>query len=223
MLRTAVSYPMQSRLRTGMAMAMFSLLVFALIVMSFIIDSNARVFEDTERLSGGYHIQADTSYANPIHDIRAAMGEVDGMSLDDLEATGSFTWAEVEVKQEDRTGSRISVGYAGWTQDIRTVSLQVQDEGAGLPLRQGRVAGPPDRTRDGSGQCRLVPAKSNYAIGDSTPDFQLEGFWLEDETVPEVYIEAQDPRTGNQLRLRVIGVFEEAASSAHRSWPPRKR
>ena len=212
MLRTAVSYPMQSRLRTGMAMAMFSLVVFALIVMSFIIDSNARVFEDTERLSGGYHIQADTSYANPIHDIRAAMGEVDGMSLDDLEATGSFTWAEVEVKQEgsDREPDQrwIRGLDAGYTDSV-TYRFKMRAQGyrsdrdvwQALQIEPGTVVV----------SVGLVPAKSNYAIGDSTPDFQLEGFWLEDETVPEVYIEAQDPRTGNQLRLRVIGVFEEAA------------
>ncbi len=211
-LKTAASYPMQSRLRTGMALAMFSLVVFALVVMSFIINSNANVFADTERLSGGYHIQANTSYANPIHDNRAAVQEVDGISLDDLKAIGSFTWAEVKVKQEGSEREPedwwIRGLDAGYTDSV-TYRFKMRAQGYGSDREVWQAL----ETEPGTAvvSVNLVPAKSDYELGDSTPDFQLEGFWLEDETVPEVYIEAQDPRTGNQLRLRVIGVFEEAA------------
>ncbi|MGB2884906.1 MAG: FtsX-like permease family protein, partial [Dehalococcoidia bacterium] len=49
--------------------------------------------------------------------------------------------------------------------------------------------------------------------GGGTSDFMLEGFWLEDEAFPgDVYIQAQDPQTGNEQTLRVIGVLEQAAS-----------
>jgi len=58
----------------------------------------------------------------------------------------------------------------------------------------------------------LVPTKSNYNLGGSTPDFMLEGLWLEDEALPpDLYIQAQDPATGNEQSLRVIGVLEQAA------------
>jgi len=57
----------------------------------------------------------------------------------------------------------------------------------------------------------LVPTKANYAFGGPTLDFQLEGFFIEDDTLPEVYIQAQDPRTGSEQRLRVIGVLDQLA------------
>jgi putative ABC transport system permease protein len=57
----------------------------------------------------------------------------------------------------------------------------------------------------------LVPTKSNYSFGGPSLDFKLEGFFIEDETLPEVFILAQDPRTGKEQRLRVIGVLEQQA------------
>ncbi len=56
---------------------------------------------------------------------------------------------------------------------------------------------------------RIIFAWNDFDVGGSGPEFQLEGFFLEDETLPEVYILAQDPRTGNEQRLRVIGVLKD--------------
>ncbi|HEX5973947.1 MAG TPA: FtsX-like permease family protein, partial [Rubrobacteraceae bacterium] len=50
-LRAAVSYPMQNRFRTGMTLAMFSLVVFTIVTMSFITAAFGSIFEDTDRLS----------------------------------------------------------------------------------------------------------------------------------------------------------------------------
>jgi putative ABC transport system permease protein len=57
----------------------------------------------------------------------------------------------------------------------------------------------------------LVPTKSNYNIGGPTLDFQLEGFYIEDDELPETYIITRDPRTGNELKLLVIGVLQQEA------------
>jgi putative ABC transport system permease protein len=62
-LRAAVSYPMQSRFRTGMTLAMFSLVVFTIVTMSFITAAFGSIFENTDRLSGGFDVRADAGYA----------------------------------------------------------------------------------------------------------------------------------------------------------------
>jgi putative ABC transport system permease protein len=54
----------------------------------------------------------------------------------------------------------------------------------------------------------MVPSKTDFSIGEYVPEFQLEGVFLEDESLPETYILVQDPRTGNEERLRVIGVLQ---------------
>jgi putative ABC transport system permease protein len=68
-LRAAVSYPMQSRFRTGMTLAMFSLVVFTIVTMSFITAAFGSIFSDTDRLSGGFDVRADAGYAVPIDDM----------------------------------------------------------------------------------------------------------------------------------------------------------
>jgi putative ABC transport system permease protein len=54
----------------------------------------------------------------------------------------------------------------------------------------------------------MVPSKTDFSIGEYVPEFQLEGVYLEDESLPEIYISAQDPHTGNETRLRIIGVLK---------------
>jgi putative ABC transport system permease protein len=53
-LKTAVSYPMQSRFRTGMILALFSLVIFSLVTMSFINKSIGSIFDDRDQLTGGF-------------------------------------------------------------------------------------------------------------------------------------------------------------------------
>ena len=57
----------------------------------------------------------------------------------------------------------------------------------------------------------MVPSKADFEMGDPSLDFQLEGFFMEDEILPEVFIKAQEPRTGVEQMLRVIGVMDEQA------------
>lgn len=70
-LKTAVAYPMASIFRTGMALAMFALILFVLIVMSVLTQLNAQFDPAKPEATGNYQIQAPASYANPIPDIRA--------------------------------------------------------------------------------------------------------------------------------------------------------
>lgn len=65
-LKTAVAYPMSSIFRTGMAIAMFSLIIFVLIAMSVLFSINDQVDPNKPEVSGGYDIQATVSFNNPL-------------------------------------------------------------------------------------------------------------------------------------------------------------
>jgi len=212
-LKISFSYPMQNKFRTGMALAMFSLVVFTIVVMSFMNHGFAGLLDDTEQITGGYHIQADTSFANPIPDIRAGLQEADGVSLDDFESIASFTYARADVMQQgteqEPTDFFVQGVDAGYT-DTVTYEFALTVDGydssrevwQALQTEPGTAIVSPD----------LVPAKSNYNMGGFTPDFMLEGFFLEDEVLPgDIYIQAQDPRTGKEQALRVIGVLDQAS------------
>lgn len=72
-LKTAVAYPAASIFRTGMAIAMFALIMFVLILMSVLTNLNQQVDPNQPNLTGGYQIQAAASYSNPIVDIQSSI------------------------------------------------------------------------------------------------------------------------------------------------------
>jgi len=211
-LKTAVSYPLYNRFRTGNILAMFSLVVFTLIVMAFITYSMGAVFSDTEKISGGYQIRADTSYTNPIPDIWKALEQGNGVDPGDIQFIGSFNGAPVKVKQEgteqEFTDYYLQGVDAGYTDSVN-YEFAMMAEGYDSPREIWQALQEEPETTVVAAY--LVPTKSNYNFGGPALDFQLEGFFIEDEVLPEVYIQAQDPRTGEEQRLRVIGVLEQLA------------
>jgi len=213
LLKIAVSYPMQNRFRTGITLAMFSLVVFTLIVMSFIINSMSVVFEDTETFTGGFDIRANTSYSNPIPNIHSALQQSDGVALSDFQAIGSFNGAPVKVKQEDTeqefTDIYLQGVDSGFTEST-TYKFDMMAEGYYSPQEVWQALQQEPGTVLVSAE--LVPSKVNYNAGGPVVDFQLEGFFIEDETLPVVYIQVQDPNTGTEQRLRVIGVLNGQAA-----------
>ena len=211
-LRTAVSYPMHYRFRTGVTLAMFSLVVFTLVVMSFILHSMAAVFEDTEKLAGGFHIRANTSYANPIADIRAGLSAVDGLDADAFAAVASFTGTMVRAKQDGTTKEPVDRWVQGANREYTgTVTYDFAMKAAGYESAQQVWQALQEEPGTVVVSSALVPARTNFNVGGGGPEFQLEGFWLNDKVLPEVFILARDPRTGNEQRLRVIGVLEQSA------------
>jgi len=213
-LKTAVSYPLQNRFRTGITLAMFSLIVFTLIVMAFITHNMGTIFSDTETLSGDFDIRADTSYTNPIPDIEAALQQSDGVALNDFEAIGSFNGALVKLRQEvpeteqEFTDFYIQGVDAGYTDSV-SYGFTMMAEGYDSPREVWQDL----QEEPGTAVVAafLVPVRGDYSMGGPDSDFQLEGFFIDDETLPEVYIQAQDARTGVEQRLRVIGVLDQLA------------
>jgi len=68
-----MAYPMKNRLRTGLTIAMFSLVIFTIVFMSVVIGANTAVLSDSDSFAGGYDIMANVSYINPIADIQLEM------------------------------------------------------------------------------------------------------------------------------------------------------
>ena len=208
-LRTSVAYPMHYRLRTGMTLAMFALVVFTLTVMGFVISSENALLENPKELYGGYDVRTFTNPANPIVDIRAALDAADGFAPNDFAAIGTFTWARAEFKQdgtdndpvEDWSLRGVDSGYT----DSVTFDFALMADGYDSPRQvwQALQAEPDTVIVDDF----LVPDRNNYCVGDCGQVFQLEGFFLQEDVLPETHILALQTRMGNEKKLRVIGVL----------------
>jgi putative ABC transport system permease protein len=203
---------MQNRLRTGITLAMFSLVVFTLIIMAFIIAANDSVFENTERISGGFHVRARTNPLNPIPDIRAALQEKEGVNADDLKAVAGFAWAPTKLKQEGTSQEPVDWSVRGHDDvyaDNVSYQLALMADGYGSSQEVWQAL----QTQPGTAvvDYYMVPSKTDFSIGEYVPDFQLQGVFLEDDSLPEIYILVQDPHTGDEQRLRVIGVLNNGS------------
>lgn len=99
-LKTAVAYPMASIFRTGMTIAMFSLIMFVLIMLSVIVNLNQQVDPNKPEVSGGYQLQASVSYANPVRDMSAAIA-ADPTLNGKFDAVGGQTLLPLQMRQLD--------------------------------------------------------------------------------------------------------------------------
>ena len=90
-LKTAVAYPLNSRLRTGLTLAMLALVIFTLIVMSMLNTSFGTALDDIDSVTGGWDISGVVSYNNPIEDFEAELPMALGADSDQITAVGGYT------------------------------------------------------------------------------------------------------------------------------------
>ena len=65
-LVTAVAYPMNAKFRTGLTLAMFSLVIFTLMVMSVLSEIFGTQFAETETITGGWDIEGSVNPNTPV-------------------------------------------------------------------------------------------------------------------------------------------------------------
>ncbi len=99
-LKAALSYPLESRFRTGLTIAMFALIVFTLMVFAAITEAfNNAIVNNVERINGGYDIRASISKELPIEDIDAAIADSPSLNPEDFQVVGGRSGSLIEARQ----------------------------------------------------------------------------------------------------------------------------
>jgi putative ABC transport system permease protein len=223
-LKTAVSYPMHNRFRTGMTLAMFSLVVFTIVTMSFINASFGAIYDDTERLSGGFDVRADAGYTAPVADMEEALKATEGVDAEDVVAVGATSSLSTEAKQrgtdrepKDLLVQGIDEGYT------RNVGYGFNTTAAEYDTKREVWKALSEKPDTAVISASLAPTRSNFALGEQEPPVELSGFYQEDETLPDdLFITVKDPRSGEERDLRVIGVVDDAAFYAGEVMTPQQ-
>jgi putative ABC transport system permease protein len=216
-LRTAVAYPMANRFRTGMTLAMISLVVFSLTMMSTMNMNYDKLFLNDES-RGGWDIQVLENPNNPIPDVRST-----------LEAQGETQLAE-EIRAEGRvlipgfdSASEVSqpaagqdTDAAGW--DDYLVSGMSDDfiENGSVPL--GRVA---NGYEDEQAVWDALRTEPDVAIidgftvegGFGPAEFALDGIPPGNGSYDAPTIVVRDSNSGETRAVKVIGIISFGASS----------
>jgi putative ABC transport system permease protein len=213
-LKTAVKYPTQSLFRTGMTLAMFMLVVFTLTAMNFIQAAMGVAFGDTQKLSGGYEVQANAGYAAPIPDMKAALEDAEGIQKADVTAVGEVSNLPTEVKQggTDRDPKSLYVqGVDGGYSDSVGYGFEMTAGGYGSAREVWKALQTEKDTAVISSD--LAPSRNVSTFGSpAEPPVKLTGFYAEDEYLPkDLYLRVEDPESGETRNLRVIGVLSSSA------------
>jgi ABC-type antimicrobial peptide transport system permease subunit len=102
-VRIAIAYPMQYKVRTGLTIAMFALVIFMLVFMSVFVGllNKAMGQEITQDITNQYDIEANASSMNPIPDLRAAIAEKPELNPSDYLSIQKFNYGF--MSNEDQT------------------------------------------------------------------------------------------------------------------------
>lgn len=217
-LKTAVAYPLTSRFRTGMTMAMIGLIMFSLVMMSTINTNFASLFLNDEA-KGGFDVVGSVNENNPIDDLGAALAAA-GVDTSPVEATGIARVAnpqEVEVQNRDgfvntddgtvAPYSRVKV-FGVDDGFLRAQDLKLKFRAAGYATDAdvwAALASQPNLA--------LVPAditSSQQGFGGSNLRLRLKP--LADGFEPFT-LDLRDPGTGEVTTVTVIGQLKESADT----------
>jgi len=207
-LVTAVAYPMAAKFRTGLTLAMFALVIFTLIVMSILTEAFSAAVGDSERVAGGWDIQATVNINTPIDDIRSAIDERPELDNRDITTIGGYTTFPVETRQVGAKEQRWKF-YA-----IRAADDQfLQETGAKLKVMAEGYESQEEVWDAVRGDSNLVVVDSSVVpsregFSDDEIPFELEGLFYEDTDMEAIDIEVREPRTGQVIPLTVIGVLD---------------
>ena len=110
-LKLGVAYPGAARTRTGMTIAMFSLIVFSLVMIATINLNFERAFLGGSA-SAGWDIEAEPSSGAPVADLGDKL-EAGGIDANAITAIGTLTTASDSFVQQPGANQRIGLPLAG--------------------------------------------------------------------------------------------------------------
>ena len=205
----AVAYPMSNKFRTGLTLAMFSLVIFSLTVISVLSETFGTQFADTETITGGWHIEGSVNPKTPIEDIRRRIEGEPDLRIDDFEAVGGYTWVGVQARQlEGKSQKWEGQGVRAADDEFLKASeykFKLIAEGYGTTAEevwQALISDPGLAVVGGN----MVSSSEGSDPEDSDP--WLERPYYKDEKMSAVDIEVREPRSGVVVQLKVVGVLD---------------
>ena len=213
-LKTAIAYPLTNRFRTGMILAMFTLVVFNMVVGAATTTSFSEAWDDVAGFGGGYDIRATTVRVNPIEDMRAAVAQSETLNQADFEVFAGQSVLGLDAKQLNAEGAQPGAyavrglddtfletnGYSlGAMAKGYTSSRQVWDA-----IRQDPHLAVVDALP--------VPHRADFGFGADVPDFQMTGIYADDTGFEPIPVEITDRATGKSTEVQIIGIMKDAAA-----------
>ena len=214
-IRTAVSYPLAAKFRTGMTLAMFTLVMFSLVVMATLNHNFTQLFLG-ENARGGFDVRVTTNENNPIDSLEGALANAGYDVEGNIGAVGHMVTGFAEVRPANEDDEFFEYRFTGIDQDFVAASdFAMATTAAGYPDAEAvmqALATEPDVALVNE-QVFEFTQTSNFMNPDNI--FSIEGSVgdLDDGAWEPIPITVLDQETGEERTVRVIGVVDSALTS----------
>ena len=208
-LVTAVAYPMNSKFRTGLTLAMFALVIFTLIVVSIVTEAFSTTSDRVALATGGWDIEGIIAPGTPIVDMEQAIEEEPTLNGNSFRAIGGYTTIPFEARQvgtesHDWQWYRLRAADDSFLAETE-FKIKLIADGYGPSSRDVWEA---LRSNPNLAVVDAAVVSSRGGVTDNERPFRLEGFFYEDDDMEPVEIEVRDPLSGRVAQLTVIGVLD---------------
>lgn len=207
-IRLAVSYPGAHKGRTGMTIAMFSLIVFSLVMVASINQNFANAFLG-DNANAGMDIRVDVTGDNPIDDFTGTL-EQTGFDMSMIDGVGQLTSVSDDLAQiQNSDGEWKDAQFSGADDGyLDTANLTFTGRAQGYDSDQAIMDALKNEPNVAVVPSFYVPGQGGF--GPAAP--QIEGLKLEGTFAPvEITVSSGD---GEQPRtLKVIGVMDQTITS----------
>ena len=207
-LKMAIAYPMANRSRTGMTIAMFSLIVFSLTVFSILI-ANFSELQGGDETRGNVDVIANRTGSSDVGDIVAELREFSAAAAGLVEASGGLTL--YKSGQEARlTGNDEWLPYPVIAADDEFLgalepSLDSRAYGYGTDAAVFEAV----RNEDHFALVDLYGSGQGFSEYEFTAGIESDGGYFE-----PLSMEVRDAATGEVRTVTIIGVLRIGASPA---------
>ena len=226
-IRTAAAYPLANKLRTGMTIAMLSLVVFALVMISTMSLNFRHLFLDSDA-RGGWDIEAASLPTNsfpggddnPLGPLGEALdrGFYDTRKVAIISQVLESNPRRTEVQQIDNEGNELRassikvVGADDIFLDENNVKLQARADGfdSDREVWDAVKADANNAVIDGS----VVPGINYANVTESR--FTLRGYESGTTGFTPFSLLLTDTATGEERPIRIIGIMERGPSETYR-------
>jgi putative ABC transport system permease protein len=215
-IKMAVAYPLANTMRTGMTMAMFCLVVFALTMISSFNHNFNRLFR-SEGALGGWDITVDENPESPILDLNARLREANSPALSEIEAVGV---SSIVSRRNARLCHLTANTPCDPSQSGQFEEYEVRGDSDSFFTTsnlgfQARATGYESSEEVWQAVARdpsLAVIDSNAIVGDFGTPRIIRGIDPGDTTFDPVQVVLLSPRTGERQTVTVIGVIEMRSS-----------
>jgi putative ABC transport system permease protein len=214
-LKMAMVYPLRNRFRTGVTVAMFTLVVFNLVVAAVISGSFVRAMDNPEKFGGGFDIRAQAAPTNPITDMQKAIRQAPNLEPADFSVVSEQSFLAAEAKQVGSDDAFADYGVRGLDEAfLRNTTYEFAAMARGYERADDVWRAMADKPGLAVVDAIVAPRRDNWSAGAVLPDFKLHGFVLEDGVFDPLTIATRDPQTGRALQVTVIGILAETVPFA---------